>query len=424
MSEAGSVLSQERRLIIRSSADALALDSIMNERRRSHQFISRMRRIALIGALCVSLVTAPVLACPFCDAPSTTFSEQLSQAQSVVLVKWNGANKPDPLTFTNGSTTFKALEIYKHKAVEIAKNQDVTMPHYQSGESGDLFWMLGSVTEGKHNWAPPVPMSRECWEYIIKAPSRDANTSERLKYYLNFLEHSDPEIAIDAYGEFAGSPYSALVAIKDRLPREKILGWLQNPETTPTRRGLYGLMLGLCGTDAEKRYLEEQVLLQTEDIRFGIDGMMAGYVLLAGDAGMKKLADIKLKDPATVSSEVFATMQLMRFLWEYTDGEVSKDLLKSSMRMLLNHPQYASLALVDLARWKDWEITSQIEKQYNTGIYADPYVKQSVIRFLLSASEDKTMPESAELKQAKAFLAKLRKEDPETVKTVERNAFD
>ncbi|WP_437190801.1 hypothetical protein [Planctomicrobium sp. SH527] len=396
----------------------------MNERRRSQELVSPISSVALIGALCLYLVAVPLLACPFCDAPSTTFSEQLSQAQSVALVTWNGANKPDPLTFTNGSTTFKALEIYKQKAAELAKNQNVTMTHYQPGERGDLFWMLGTETEGKHNWAPPVPMSRECWEYIIKAPSRDLEISKRLKYYLNFLEHSDPEIAIDAYGEFAGSPYSALVSIKELLPRAKIVGWLQNPETTPTRRGLYGLMLGLCGTDAEKRYLEEQVLQQTEDIRFGIDGMMAGYVLLAGDAGMKKLADTKLRDPSTITSEVFSTMQLMRFLWEYTDGEVSKDLLKSSMRLLLNHPQYASLALVDLARWKDWEITPRIVKQYNTGIYADSYVKQSVIRFLISASEDKAMPETAELKQAKAFLAKLREEDPETVKNVERNAFD
>src|SRR5690606_25684430 len=147
------------------------------------------------------------------------------------------------------------------------------------------------------------------------------------------------EVAMAAYGEFAGAPYDDVLAMKEQMPREKLVKWLTDPETTPSRRGLYGLMLGLCGTLDDAKVVEPILLEHPRDARLGIDGMMAGYVLLTGESGLKKLTDAKLIDRNAISSESFAMLQTLRFLWQYAPDAAPKEDLITSMRLLLDHPQ-------------------------------------------------------------------------------------
>ena len=93
-------------------------------------------------------------------------------------------------------------------------------------------------------------------------------------------------IGDDAFGEFANAAYSDVVLLSKELPREKLRTWLTSNMVSPGRIGLYGMMLGLCGTDEDVKLLERKILEGTEDFRLGIDGVMGGYLLLTGEKGL------------------------------------------------------------------------------------------------------------------------------------------
>ncbi|SFI00423.1 hypothetical protein [Planctomicrobium piriforme] len=390
----------------------------------SKQWQRTCAALAVLLAACLLPAFLPLQACPFCDAPSITYSEQLVTADGVLLLSWESAVKPDAQNFTSGSTTYRVVEVLRSTESQTA-GETITLKYYQTGKPGDLLWLLGTTSEGKLTWGLPVPMSRDCWDYIVQAPLRAAPIQTRLKYYANYLEHPDVDVAIDAYGEFAGSPYENLQEIAHEFSSQQVLGWLLNPETTPTRRGFYGLLLGLCGSKEDAKAIEPTLLAKTDEVRFGLDGMMAGYVLLTGETGLKTLADAKLKQPNVPPGEIFALLQTLRFLWQYEQDIVPPEQLKVTLRLVLDHPQYADMAIIDLARWKDWQLIPQLGERYGQGTYADADVRRAVIRFLMIASEVPAGQDpTPEASQAREYLEKLRTSDAATVKYVERHAFD
>jgi len=376
----------------------------------------------ILFVLVCLLPAALAWACPFCDAPSITYSEQLKGAPAAILVKWATAEKSDPFNFTPGSTTYQVVTAFRQPEKKVTSGESIRIPFYQSGEPGDSFWMLGNVIEGQFDWAPPTAMSAECWKYVVNAPSRERPQPERLRYYLPFLEHSDPDIAIDAYGEFAGAPYEEILALREDLPREKILHWLTDPEITPSRRGLYGLMLGLCGKAEDGKRIEPILMEKPEHPRLGIDGMMAGYILLTGEQGFQKLVGAKLIDPEIIPGESFAMLQTLRFLWEYAPHAVPRAAMIGAMHRLLDHPQYAGAAIIDLARWQHWDTTPELTRRYGQGLYTDRHIKEAVIRFLLLAAQAEK--ETPAVQNARVTLKKLRQTDEDLIKSVERRNFD
>ena len=169
---------------------------------------------------------------------------------------------------------------------------------------------------------------------------------------MRFLEYPDAMVATDAYGEFAIAPYKDIVPIKDEFPREDIRKWLTDPETPKTRLGLYGLMLGLCGTNEDAQLLRDIIAQPTQDYRIGIDGIMAGYLILTGEQGLPLIEDNKLRNVDAVFSETYAGMQALRFMWTYSPETIPADRLRASMRILLDRPDLADLVITDLARWE------------------------------------------------------------------------
>ena len=68
---------------------------------------------------------------------------------------------------------------------------------------------------------------------------------ERLRYFAEFLEHADPLVAEDAYLEFGHAPFDEVARMADLLPAAKLRAWLVDPGVPQTRKGFYGLAIGL-----------------------------------------------------------------------------------------------------------------------------------------------------------------------------------
>ncbi len=376
--------------------------------------------------------------CPFCSAPSLTLSEQLTQADAAVLVKW--VDGKTPTEKSAGTTTYSIVQVARGPKESLKENDKLTVPRYRAGKKDDLFLLFGTKDK-EIDWSSPLEVTEVTYQYIVQAPSPESPTGKRLEYFLKFLEFSDQLVSNDAYGEFANAPYEDIVKIKDKMDRAKIAKWITNKETSPTRMGLYGLLLGLCGNDDDAKMMEKKIEEQVQDFRLGIDGLISGYLLLTGEKGMETIDRSKLRDKKAPFSETYAAMQALRFMWTYGNGRVSKERLRQSMRELLDRPELADLVVADLARWEDWSVQQRLMNLYGQGEYSIPSIKRAIVRYLLTAAkvqppkvdetkkDDPTVTKSkpdelpASALQARANLEKLRETDPKTVKEAERFFF-
>lgn len=366
------------------------------------------------------------LACPFCSAPSLTLCEQLNMSDAAVLVQWESGLPADREKAFLGSTDYTVLKVVHDSSGALKPGGTVHLDRYRASKAGDMFLLLGTkMTELE--WGSPLEVTDTSFNYITQAPSKEVPATERLAYFVKFLEFSDQIVADDAYGEFANAQYKDIVAVKDKFPREKLREWLANPQTVPSRLGLYGLMTGLSGTEADAEYLKGRLLEPVEGFRLGIDGMMGGYLLLVGEKGLEVLEDAKLRSKTVPFSETYATMQALRFMWTYGDERISKDRLRQSMRIILDRPELADLVIVDLGRWQDWSVADRLMELYGTAGYDIPSTKRAIVRFYLTMEaakpKDAKEPFPEHVVAAQKHLKTLREKDPETVKAAEEFFF-
>lgn len=387
----------------------------------------KWKRIAASLVLAAGLMTAVGItqACPFCAAPERTLVEQLTQADASVLVEWVSGTPADREKQTLGDTSYRVVEVVRQPAADLAPGKEIKLDRFRPGKAGDLFLLMGTKGDAI-DWSSPLEVSETSFNYIKQAPGKEVPTSKRLSYYLKFLEYPDPLISNDAYSEFAGAPYQDIAPLADQFSREKLREWLKNPQTVATRLGFYGLMLGLCGGTDDAEFLKEEILKDVKDYRLGVDGMMAGYLLITGPDGVTVLEDAKLKNTAVTFAETYAAMQALRFIWTYAPEKVGKVRLREAMRTLLDRPELADLVITDLARWGDWEVMDRLLEMYGAPSFDNNQTKRAIVRYLLSMSKLKPGDDPAiaeNVQKAKAHLEALRAKDPETVKQAEKFFF-
>jgi len=392
--------------------------------------VNRSVLLAVFGCLLLTGLVQVSQACPFCSAPSLTLSEQLADAELAALGQWTSGTKPTETQ--KATTTFTVLNVAKNANDKLQKKQVVTLEQYLPGKPGDLYLLTANTSPAKDGleWSVPLEVTETSYDYIVKAPNPEVATGKRLAYFIKYLEYPDQVIANDAYAEFANAPYEDIATLAEKMPREQISKWVTSDETSPTRLGLYGLMLGLCGNDSDARKMQEMIAKESDDFRLGIQGVMAGYLVIKGKEGLTWLEAQKLKpaiDPTRKDkipfSETYASMQALRFMWTYGKGKITNERLQQSMRILLDQPDLCDLVIPDLARWKDWSVQDRLMKMYNQEEFSTPPIKRSIVQYLLACSQD--VPAGVEevpahAAKAKILLDELRETDPKTVRNAER----
>ncbi|MCA9063630.1 MAG: hypothetical protein KDA96_11240, partial [Planctomycetaceae bacterium] len=173
------------------------------------------------------------------------------------------------------------------------------------------------------------------------------------------------------------------------------------------------------------------------DLRMGIEGVMAGYILIRGESGLAFLEDCKMKtqvyrtpqgeEKRLPFAETYATMQALRFLWSDEPDIIDRDRLRQSMRILLKRKDMADLVIADLARWKDWEIQDELMAMYDDPTFDVPSIKRQIVRFLFNCSQDvertpdgEAGPLPPHAEKALANLTVLEEKDPRTVINAKR----
>ena len=431
-----------------------------------------MKRTSLIFAavLLLAMLTQVVNACPFCIAPMQTWAEMVSEADVVILAKListsEGSDRQPPHAFVEVITVHKGTAI-------LPKTKQIRINDYMFGQPGELFLLKGSlqdtsqpalvetfaqgydgvvantsqlaspiktvsatvtsqgvvpsvVSESSKSesskqlvWDPVERVSEDSFRYITNAPDPKLKPSERLKYFVPFFEHNDALVSADAWGEFANAQYQDIAEVRDLLPRDRLRIWISNTDTSPERLGLYGMLLGLCGHKEDAVFLRQQIGQPVnDDLRFGVEGMMGGLLLLEGEGGLQFLEKTRFQTPGVSGLECFAVVQALQFVWAYEPNLFPKQRLRTALHPMIQHLEMREIVIRNLARWEDWEAVSQLSEVYDSAKTDDYQTAVAVVGFILTCQ--KSAASEVQKNIATELLARIRHENPRLVISTER----
>jgi hypothetical protein len=384
-------------------------------------------------------------ACPICGQPTVTLAERYARADTALLVEWVSTKADDE--GIPDSTTYEIAQVQRAAEGAFEKGERITVDGYHAGKSGSLVLLLGNKTDkGAIKWDyPPLDVTETSFQYVIQAPSPETPRTRRLEYFVRFLEYPDLTIANDAFAEFVNAPSADIFAVASKLPREKLRRWLLDEKTPLNRQAGYGLMLGLCGkkSDGKKSngeksdaaLLEGRILDESEDRRAGIEGLIVGYLLLTGEKGLERLEATRIRNSRDEPGEAYPVQQALRYFWTYCHDRISRDRVQQAMRHLLSDPTFTENVVVDLARWKDWEIMADLIRLYSLPEYDDPKIKTAIIGFMIAATKDVPKSTTTEVPkvpkeplprhatEAAEYLRILTAKDPKLVRRAEQTFF-
>lgn len=444
--------------------------------------------VLMLVITAVGLLSANGLqACPFCLSPPMTLVQEIATSDVVLIVELlkfeviRSGRKQIPLSTVRIREFMQGAE-FSAKYSQLQVGQAITVRQEIAGAAGDLFLLFGSLptsdsalrstftneTNDSENsaesdkkivtadlkvsddttrniqrssfivpefisWNTTTPVSGEAIRYLKAAPKQSLPQVQRLPFYISFLENPDPLLSIDAWAEFANSTYEDVKLVKGQFPREKLREWIADPNMSPERLGLYGMMLGLCGVEEDAGFLQLQigpVLPAVKDkdevqfFRYGTDGLMGGYLLLTGEKGLEFLEQTRLRD-GVPAANIFAAVQAMQFVWSYEDALIPQSRMKLSMRRLLVNDEMRILTIMNLARWNDWECWPELEQLFGNEQVADHATRRAIVEFAEECRKA-TSADSSRLEIASAadtFLKQAECEHPELFRGVNNADF-
>jgi len=371
------------------------------------------RRMSILLPLIALLIwvglAAPARAwCPFCGMQGTTLTQEVNQASMVLYGTLKNAKAGNREGDFSGGTTDLVIErvIKPHKIVE---NQNkITLDRYVPNAGNTKFLIFCDVFKGKVDPYRGMPVRGDDMPTYLEGATKvkDRKITERLRFFFDYLNNEDEELATDALKEFGNVDYPEYKEIAPHLPADKVAGWLKNPKTPSYRFGLYASILG----HASKHKAEDAKLLRSlvEDpekrVASGVDGILASYIMLQPKEGWQFLRGI-LKDPKQEFLMRYAALRAARFFVDYRADIIAKKDAVEAVRLLLDHPDIADLAIEDLRKWKCWDQTDRILNLLNKESHDVPIIRRAILRFSLSSPE----------KAAKAYVEEQRKRDEQSV---------
>jgi hypothetical protein len=375
---------------------------------------------AALLAVAVTQVPSPARACPGCGPPTgQTLTSEVAQADFILYgTLTNQKADPKDPTSLRGTTDLKIDTIIKSHALLKDKKDVFTIPRYVPPDPKPYKYMVFfNVVNGDVDPYRGVAVGTDSKlpEYVRGALDvKGKDNATRMKFFFEHLESPDLEISGDAYNEFAVAEYKEVAELAPKLSPATLMKWLKDPDTRASRYGLYGLLLGHCGKDADAK--EMRALLDDPERKFssGLDGMLMGYLLLDKKNGYDYLTKL-VSNRENEFLVKHAGMKALRFFWEYRPEVLTRKQLLDGITALMADKEISDMAIDDARKWGAWELTSEVLKYAKIASHNDlPINRRAMLKFALAASW-------ADAKNAEAakYVAECRKADAERVQLLE-----
>ncbi len=354
--------------------------------------------------------------CPFCATQGRTLASEVDQAMMIVYGTLSNPIR-DPNDFSKGTTELNIKTIIKDH--ELLKNRkSITLPRYipvdeKKGKKKNYYLIFIDVYKDTLDpyRGEPVDEGSKIADYLKGAIQiRSKSNEEKLKYFFDYLDNKEPMISLDAEMEFGNIDYPAFEKIAKTFPKKKVIDWLTDPNTPARRFGLYGSMLGHCGKKEDAGILLKLIDDPSNRYLSGLDGILAGYVMLEPTKGFDYVI-ARIKKPKEEFNARYAILRMVRFFWEYRHDVVPQKELLQAMKLFINQSDVSDLAIEDLRKWKQWQFTDDIVALYDKESHNIPLIKRAILRFVLSNPKAD--------KSATEFIQKIKKADPERVQNIQ-----
>lgn len=303
----------------------------------------------------------------------------------------------------DGNATFKIESILRGSSL-LEVGQTVEAVYFGPGKSDKKFLLLG-VDPRNLVWSSPLPLSAEAVRYVEAIQSLPEDPVERLDFYQKHFEHADSLLARDSYDEFALAPYEDVKKLQGKMDRQQLMTWIRDPAKSPDRKRLYFTMLGICGTPEDAEEFEDMIESADPEKRAGLDALIAAYLMLKGEDGLKLIDEQFLANRKASYPDVYSAVMALRFHGTEVEVLPKEEILKS-MRHLLEAPDLADLVIPDLARWGDWSQIDRLTELFKNANDDNSWVRVPVVNYLRACP----------LPEAKTKLEELERIDPKAVK--------
>ena len=374
--------------------------TLRDSRSRTHVSLD-YHLLAFLIACGLAFVTPKASACPFCTAVAPSLAQERDSDDIVALAE---------VVDISG----KPYRFNLHRVIKGA--EDLTDPKTLSAnlsiavKQGSLVILFGNRQESTIDWTA-VEVNEASAAYFVHAPPLRELEADRLEYFAPFLEHADSTIAEDAYREFGRAHLDAVKKVVDRIPNDRVREWLTSPAVPESRKGFYGLLLGLAREERDRtanaELLKSLILADADDFRSGFDGLLGGYLLLTGADGLTLLEQRYFANPKAAVGDVRHAMTALRFFQEY-GREIPPEKLAAALAQVLVRPEFAQAAITDLARWQRWEFVDRIADLYDASTSTSE-IRRAIIGYL------RACPNAP----AETRLTQLRAKDPTGVTAAE-----
>jgi len=376
------------------------------------------KRLPTLLALLAVLSCSAAAACPFCTTLKPTLAQRRENAAAAAV--------GELVEVAADRQVFRLHKVLGGQAL-LTDRQTLAVPRQGSQAAaqgatdplkpGSLVVLLATPkNEAPHELLWEVtPVSELGYAYFVRAPALGVPTRERLKFYAGYLEHRDELLAEDAYLEFGHAPYDEVARVADLLPMESLRKWLVEPRVPQSRKGFYGLALGLARNETDRRanvaLLRKLVLEPADDFRAGFDGVLGGYLVAAGEPALAVVEERILANPRAAEGDVRHAQTALRFCYEFGRESIPRLRLSKATRRLLARPEFAATAIVDLGRWQDWDALEKIVELFGQPGYESPETTRAIVGYLLACPTPRAAHE----------LARLRQLDPKAVTDAEQH---
>jgi hypothetical protein len=341
-----------------------------------------------VGLAALVAVPSPARACPFCPSAGQTLLGEVNQAHLIVFGTLSNAQR-DPNEFGKGTTDLE-IEVVVKDHEYLKGKKKITLPRYvpPDPKNKSKHLIFCEIYKGELDpyrgeaVAPDSPIAT----YLKGAIElKDKDMPTRLSYFFKYFDCPDWSVSGDAFQEFSNAEYKYVHEAAPKFDPAHVLKMLKDPNTSKARLGLLGLIFGHCGKgEADAKALK--ALIDDPDVRqaTGLDGLLAGYVLLDPKDGLNYIGGI-IKDAKVDFLVRYAALRSMRFFWEYRDDILKKPDIVAAVQPLLDQPDIVDLAVEDLRKWEQWDLAPKVIGLFDKPTHDASIIQRSIIKFALSA---------------------------------------
>ncbi len=352
----------------------------------------------LMAVLSLGLLPQTACPCSLCGSlmKKQTLRSEMNQAQVVVVGQLSNPML-NPGTGT-GTTQLQIQNVLKNHPALGSKKMLVinTYVPVLDPKKPPTFVVFADLVDGNLNPNRGQAVSPALLTYLDEIGKLgDASPAQRLGFYYQYLDNADPDIATDAFLEFAKTPDKDLADVTPKLNPEKFRKLLLDPKTTPEKIGLFSLALATAKNPKDADLLRGMIDNPTPKTQSGLGGLLCGLIQLEPEAGWKTVHAI-LGNKKKNFNERYSAYCAVRFYYNWKPKEFQAP-IKAALNVML-HSDMADLAIDSLRRWEDWDMTADILNLYGKQAQA-PLMQRAIVYYAVCCP----------LPQAKTFLADLRK---------------